>query len=94
MNNEKLNPLRELLQMPMRPRALEKTEYDQEVVAQLSKIDFSSLDTHCMKNYVSLHNLCKNLVLIFAGIGLESAEYVSCVVDEHSSLVGDYSHVE
>lgn len=77
---EKLNPLRELLGLDTRAVALEKNQYDKEVVDFLRSIDFHELDEDCFSSSVcciGMHNTMKHVVLSLSGCGLEDVDVSS-----------------
>ncbi|MGI4775694.1 MAG: hypothetical protein ACRYE9_02005 [Janthinobacterium lividum] len=69
---DKINKLRELLDMPPREAAVPAKHFDSQVVDQLKAIDFSPLDT----SILGQHNMQKFFSLNFCGIGFEPAELV------------------
>jgi hypothetical protein len=73
---ENLNPLRDLLGLNPREEALEKNQYDKEVVDVLRSIDFHELDGDYLSFSVcciGMHNMTKCFVLNFSWCGLEDA---------------------
>lgn len=71
---EKINELRSLLGLPLRTEALPERHYDKQVVDELAKIDFSSLDNTFMPG---AHSLKQAAVLNFAGAGFTAAADVA-----------------
>ena len=70
---DKLNPLREALNLAPRPDPLTKNQYDREAVLALSARDFSELDTNLFTSWfciTGLSNTIKHIVLNCAGCGL------------------------
>lgn len=89
MLEEKLNPLREALNLAPRETALTKTQYDKEVVSALRSTDFSELDTNLSSwfCFIGLSNTIKHVVLNCAGCGLVD-------VDEQDQLLGNAQNHE
>jgi hypothetical protein len=74
---EKLNPLREALDLAPRSEAIARNQYDKEAVNALRATDFSELDANCLSSWfccIGFHNTAKHVVLTCAGCGLEDVD--------------------